>query len=481
MNSSEAVTAIFDIGKTNKKFFLYDRDFSIVHHHQTVIEQQTDSDGYPCEDADALKKWMEAQFSEALNSKQYDVEAVNVSAYGATLVHLNKQGTLVIPVEDYLKPHPEELFDRFLEQCGNSGNFIRETASPPLGMLNSGFQLYRLKYENPEIYRKIAYSLHLPQYIIYLLTGNIFSEPTSVGCHTMLWDFNEQQYHRWIEQEEMIHKFPEVQPVTSHQVSYCEGAILKSGIGIHDSSAALAPYIYLLEEEFILISTGTWSISLNPFSRQPLTDSELERDCLNYIDIHGRNVKASRFFLGGEHDHQTKKLNDHFGSLDINEIEPDIELIRKMAENRDSAKKLCLEASHRSGPFQSDESTEWQVDQFFSYKEAYHQLMLDLVAIQAESLTLALGSSSIKQFVITGGFAQNQLYNRLLATFFPDKEIYRANIPHASALGAAFVVNHDQLDQMELQKLKPLLQMRRCEPFDELNNLSYKWKKEKMY
>ena len=477
MNSSEAVTAIFDIGKTNKKFFLYDQNFSIVDQHQTVIEQKEDACGDLYEDAEVLKSWMESRLAKALNSKKFDVEAVNVSAYGATLAHLSRQGELVIPIEDYLKQHPENLFHRFLEEGGNRepGDFIRRTASPPLGMLNSGFQLYRLKYEQPEVYSKIAYSLHLPQYAIYLLTGNVYSEPTSIGCHTMLWDFEEQQYHCWLEKEEMIQKLPAVHSVTTTQVSRCMRKVLNTGIGIHDSSAALAPYIYLLEDEFVLLSTGTWSISLNPFSHEPLTGSELERDCLNYLDIFGRSVKASRFFLGGEHDHQTQKLDEYFGPMDINNIEPDVELIRVLLHNRDPNRKLHLEVSNRSGPFQSEETEEWHIDQFSSYEEAYHQLMLDLIAIQVESLQLALGSSNIKQIIVTGGFAQNNLYNRLLATFLPNKKIYKANIPHASALGAALVVNNDKLDASKLERIKPLLKMELSEPFEELKDFSYQW------
>ena len=42
--------------------------------------------------------------------------------------------------------------------------FARKTASPLLGSLNSGLQLYRLKKEQPEVFQKIHHALHLPQY-----------------------------------------------------------------------------------------------------------------------------------------------------------------------------------------------------------------------------------------------------------------------------------------------------------------------------
>ena len=55
------------------------------------------------------------------------------------------------------------------------------------------------------------------------------------------------------------------------------------GIGLHDSSAALIPYLMNFKEPFVLISTGTWCISLNPFNEAPLTKEELKSDCLSYM------------------------------------------------------------------------------------------------------------------------------------------------------------------------------------------------------
>lgn len=45
----ENVTAIFDIGKTNKKFFLFDADFQEVYREYTSIEPIEDEDGHPTE------------------------------------------------------------------------------------------------------------------------------------------------------------------------------------------------------------------------------------------------------------------------------------------------------------------------------------------------------------------------------------------------------------------------------------------------
>lgn len=44
-----------------------------------------------------------------------------------------------------------------------------------------------------------------------------------------------------------------------------KGKEIKTGVGIHDSSASLVPYLQNSVDDFILVSTGTWCISMNPF------------------------------------------------------------------------------------------------------------------------------------------------------------------------------------------------------------------------
>src|SRR5690606_6236149 len=84
------------------------------------------------------------------------------------------------------------------------------------------------------------------------------------------------------------------------------------GTGLHDSSAALIPYLISFQEPFVLVSTGTWCISFNPFNTTPLTEEELKADCLCYMQYQGKPVKASRLFAGHEHEQAVKRIAQHF-------------------------------------------------------------------------------------------------------------------------------------------------------------------------
>ncbi|MES1225967.1 MAG: carbohydrate kinase, partial [Bacteroidota bacterium] len=52
------VILIFDIGKTNKKVFLFDEDYNIVFEKTEILPEIKDEDGFPCEDIEMLVKWV---------------------------------------------------------------------------------------------------------------------------------------------------------------------------------------------------------------------------------------------------------------------------------------------------------------------------------------------------------------------------------------------------------------------------------------
>jgi sugar (pentulose or hexulose) kinase len=110
------VTAVFDIGKTNKKFFLFDQNLSEVYHSYTRLEPVMDEDGFPSEPVLPLRAWMLDTFRAALNSTEFEITRLNISGHGASFVHTDLEGAPVAPLYDYLKPFPEELLERFYSE-----------------------------------------------------------------------------------------------------------------------------------------------------------------------------------------------------------------------------------------------------------------------------------------------------------------------------------------------------------------------------
>ena len=442
------VTAIFDIGKTNKKFILFDKNFQEVFSTQINIPEIEDEDHFPTDDLAAIIKWMKNIFAKVLLTKKFKIESLNFSTYGASFVHLDKKGNILTPLYNYLKPYPAQVLESFYKKYGNKIKIAKETASPPLEMLNSGLQLYWLKKTQPKVYKKIKYSLHFPQYLSYLFTGIASSEYTSIGCHTALWDFKKQKYHKWVVKEKIDNKLPTIVSTnTCNRVKYKNHPI-SVGVGIHDSSAALVPYILCDNDPFILISTGTWSITLNPFSQSILSKKELENDCLNFMRIDGKPVKAARLFLGKEYELQVEKLNKHFskGKKYHKKIKFDKKLFRALAKNNQH--QFRFEAITKIRKIK----TNTRLSNFPNFEVAYHQLMLELIDLQIAAVRMAVGKEKFKKIYVDGGFAKNEVFIKMLSLSFKKTKIYTTTTPVGSALGAAMVVNSNNIKTDFLEK-----------------------------
>lgn len=453
------VTAIFDIGKTNKKFFLFDENYKEVYRDYKKFDEIEDEDGYPCDNLKAIQQWAKSIFKKILKSKDYEVTAINFSTYGASLVHLDKNGEPLTPLYNYTKPIDQIYIDQLYKDHGGIQAISRETASPPSGMLNSGIQMYWLKHHRPEIYAQVRYSLHLPQYMSFLFTGIPLSDYTSIGCHTMLWNYEKRNYHNWVIEEGIDKKLaPIVETSISINMSY-EGKKIKVGPGVHDSSAALIPYMLADSKPFLLISTGTWSVTLNPFNTTHITKKELDSDCLNYMSIHGNGVRASRLFLGNEYKIQVEKLRLYFDKKrdDHKKVSFSEKIFKRIKNKNNYHFHFESLAPSRKQPNQTS------YKDFNDFETAYHQLMYELIELQISSLKLAISEETIKKVYIDGGFTDNEIFVKLISYYLPDYKIRTTKTPLGSALGAALIVNDTIVGKRffkknyNLTKHKPLI------------------------
>ena len=154
----QKVTAVFDIGRTNKKFFLFDDDLKEVYREYIRFDEIVDEDGYPSDDLQAIEKWSKEVFERMMKDPKYLIESLNFSCYGATLVHIDENGKVVTPLYNYLKPLDNELSTSFFNKYGPEEEITKVTGSLNLGMLNTGLQMYWLKYAKPSVFKKIKYT-----------------------------------------------------------------------------------------------------------------------------------------------------------------------------------------------------------------------------------------------------------------------------------------------------------------------------------
>ncbi len=434
----EKVVAIFDIGKTNKKILLFNSEFEVVYHFEEKFTTTVDEDGFECDDIELIEQWVKNTIHQIIQEDKYTILGVNFSTYGASLAYIDTDGNRLTPIYNYLKDVGLEIQQKLYQKYGGEAEFCRRTASPALGlMLNSGIQTLWLKNEKPDLWWKVHFVLHFPQYLSYLFTGKLISEPTSIGCHTFMWDFDEMKYHQWIDDENIPLAFP----VNNDSVfkTTIDDKEIQVGTGIHDSSASLVPYLQNSEEKFILISTGTWCINMNPFNAQPLTAHQLQNDCLCFLTPKKEQVTSSRLFMGHFHEVLTQKITAYFNA--------DENRFKTILYNANSVLELKNKFSDKAvyfpkGKNHFDEGLDFiDLSVFANFDEAYTYMVMELTQLCIESIELVIPTYDLTTTLyVSGGFVRNDIFINLLQKHFVNKKVITSEIENASALGAAFVI-----------------------------------------
>ena len=237
MQKQEGVV-VFDIGKTHKKCFLFSLKFQVLYQDRITIQEIPDEDGFLSEDLISILKWME-EVLERLR-QNFQLTALNFSAYGASLILIDSEGNPLLPLYNYLKPTDSKIENEFYNSYPE---LELSSASPRSGFLNSGFQLVWLKKRYPQKFNRVQHVLHLPQFFHYWFTKQLVSEACSIGCHTSLWDYTTNSYQKWISEQGFANLLPPIVRADITALGQKRAKNLPVGVGLHDSSAALIPYL----------------------------------------------------------------------------------------------------------------------------------------------------------------------------------------------------------------------------------------------
>jgi sugar (pentulose or hexulose) kinase len=430
------VIAVFDIGKTNKKMFLFNKDFKVVQTDLIRFEEVVDDDNYPCDDIESIEKWIKKEIETVQQENKFTIKAINFSTHGASLVYLDKEGERITPLYNYLKPL-EMDFGAFYEMYGGVEEFSRKTASPAYGMLNSGLQMFWLKNAKPHFWSKVENILHYPQYLSYLFSNKIRADYTSLGAHTAIWNFDKMKYHKWLESENI--SLPKPKKGKQACLSMVNGQEIAIGMGLHDSSSSIIPLLESNENagnEFVLLSTGTWIICMNPYSKESLTQEQLKNDCLCFMTPDKQQIKSSMQFLGRVHEVNAIELSTYFGVIKNHYLE--LTLNKALCASILSKKEAVFFPNEIAEDFKGDLI---QLDNFTDYEQAYYQLIYEITERVHKGITCILDSpNNLKEVYISGGFNRNDIFVEYLQQMMPNKKIAFPKGENASALGAAMLM-----------------------------------------
>ena len=431
------VIAVFDIGKTNKKILLFDASFQVVSRNAIRFDELLDDDDYPCDDIAAIENWILEKIKAIQVKKKYNIKAINFSTHGATLVYLDAEGNRIGAVYNYTKPLTGFGFSSFYEANGGVDAFSRKTASPAYGMLNTGLQMYWLKNAKPYLYQKVKTLLHYPQYLSYLFTKQPTADFTSIGAHTATWDFDQMKYHDWLQKESI--SLPEPSHGKDAILSAVNGQDIYIGSGAHDSSASIVPLLEKNKDnEFILLSTGTWVLTMNPFSKEILTKEQLNNNCLCFMTPEKQMVKSSMQFLGHVHEEYLRALSRYFN------VEIKHHLSIQLDEDTSVAILTKNERFFLKEPIGTDfKANPDSLKQFETYQAAYYQLMFEICEVINRSIELVLDQNNrLETIYISGGFILNTIFIDFIRKLKSEYNVRISDVKNESALGAALLMKN---------------------------------------
>lgn len=434
--------AVIDLGKTRKKLSVYTSSLTLLSCDSVSIPVK-EIDGFEADDAESMMNWVLKMLTE--KSKEFNIRVISTTTHGATAVTLDREGNLVFPVISYTNEPSREVKRNFYENILPKEKLAETTGSPVYDIaLNVGYGLYWLQKEFPERWKKVKNVLFLPQYVSYVLTGKMSNDLTSLGCHTLLYDFNKKGWSEAAVKMGVVDLFPSkmmhpwqilgnITPAIAKETGLAADCVVTSGI--HDSNASLLPYLIKYHNKFLLATTGTWCVFLKPDATFSLTMKELARDTLYYLDAFGNPSRASKFMGGDEHDYYVKKIKAKLGENPL-QVKYNHELVQRIVRQKDC---FILPTLHPgTGMFPKSKARIYNEEKFYSDVEyAYHVLVLSLAIRSFVGLNQVIIDTCEFSVYIEGGFRNNQIYLNILASFFPGNDTYVTNRKEATSYGAA--------------------------------------------
>jgi len=415
---------VLDAGKTNVKIHVLDEQQRSLATY-TKANKPLSSAPYPHADVDGIWQWMMQVFRTC--AAEYDIEAIAVSAHGATaaLVDPSLPGNgLVLPIMDYEW--------RGVESVNESYEHFRppfqETYSPSLpNGLNVGRQLVWQKQHYAKEFESAEALLMYPQYWSWRLSGKLVSEVSSLGCHTDLWSPTKRDFSSLVASQGWTHL---LSPLASAWESV--GPILavvanESGlpatcrvhVGVHDSNASLLRFLLAKPgEDFCVVSSGTWVVCMS--TEDSLHRLDQTKDMLANVDVEGNPVPCIRFMGGREY----AEICAATGSA-IDQQTNEEDVTRLIGDG-----VLALpNFSGGSGPF-GERSPEIRgiPDNGAALATLYCALMvdhcLDLLHVRGE-------------VIVVGGYLQNPLLCSLIAQLRENQAVYVSSDEAGTVRGAA--------------------------------------------
>ncbi len=447
--------AVLDVGKTNKKLLIFDEDLNLLDSTYRQFTPQP-RDGIPVEDLDGLLEWFYGELGRF--AARYPIRSISCATHGAAFVGVDESGRQTLPLVDYTYEPGEAFHERFYELAGDRETLQRTTATLELkALINPAKGLLFAREQYPEEFDRTRWFLPFPSFFAMQLTGIPSAEWTYVGCHTYLWDFEHNTWSQVADRLGIRERLPDniarpydrlgtIRPEVAERTGLPADTVVPHCI--HDSNAALLPYLVTEQEPFLLNSTGTWCVVMRPAEQVAFAEEEIGKSVFYNLSANGTPVKTAILMAGLEFETYTGILRSLHNVDTLPGFNPDV-YKRVVAEK---SAFILPSIVVGSGQFPDSRPRVVEGDSIYELEEirngtripsffqdletAYAVLNLSIVAQSVVAFS-RVGAGEVTHAYTEGGFRNNTDYNALMASLFPEQHMSLTGIPEASAFGAA--------------------------------------------
>jgi sugar (pentulose or hexulose) kinase len=286
--------AVVDVGFTNSKVILYNAALEVVAERK-ITSPHNDGPHYREIDVATILRFANTAIIEL--DGILPIDAIVPCAHGACIVSLTSDGSLAVPVMDYMSEPPPHILNGYVQHMPS----FEESYAPLLPMaLLQALQLYWQQTVLPHHFAKVATILPLMQYISFGLGAPAVSEVSSMSCQSHLVDMrngNPSSISRHFGWDKFF-----ARPANAWDPVGQFSAPLKGRghvlAGVHDSNANFLRYLAGDKSQFTLLSTGTWIIGFDTDADMVKLDHS--KDIVANKSVFGKTIACCRFFGGKE-------------------------------------------------------------------------------------------------------------------------------------------------------------------------------------
>ncbi len=444
---------VLDVGSTNVKVTLFDSKLNLLGAKSMASVLGTNP--YLHIDVEPVIKFFLQTIGEFDQILQ--VDAIVPSAHGSALALLDNCGELVLPIMSYQAEVPDHICREY-EAIKPAFDEVYAPVNP--GALALGRQLLWQETSFCDAFDQVETIVPLGQYIALRLSGKAVSEVTALGAQTHLWDPVAADFSKLAKQRGWAGKFA---PMANawQRLGILRGINLKGRgqvlAGIHDSNANLL--CYLGQQDFCLLSTGTWIIAFDPGVE--ISQLDAARDQVSNTTLFGDPVACCRFMGGREFE------------LLANNAQPELASLKSAAELIKNQVFALPSFTNSGGPLPNSSGQGKIIGQLPDDAEA-HASLASIYCAQMTAIALstlgALGTRN--RIIVDGPFSTNIVFLSVLDNLLADCQIFSAVDKNGTSRGAAMLalIVGSQLPDIPIK-----LRVVEPAPIDRLSHYHSEW------